>query len=85
MAFHIGTPPLPNEARGRLYRLAQANRLRRYCEQFGVDPVAVVAGRLQLDTTSICDVEGIIVPEPVDLHAVQYWTLDEHSTVPRRR
>jgi hypothetical protein len=54
----------------RMYRLAQAARLVRYCAEQGVDFADVSAGRVQPDLAPILDDDGKIVPEGVDILAV---------------
>ena len=44
--------PVSNEVAGQIYRLAQAQRLTRYCIERGVDPRLVSAGRLQIGPES---------------------------------
>jgi len=60
-----------DEVSGHMWRLAQTNRLRRYCEARGVDAEAVMAGRTDLDLSPICDHGGKIMPEPVDIDAAR--------------
>ena len=49
------------------YRVAQANRLVRYCIEQGADIAAVLTRAVAFDFTPICGPDGEIVPEEVDL------------------
>jgi hypothetical protein len=63
--------PESDEVAAHQYRLAQANRLLRFCRDNGVDPADVMNGQVQLDLDPICGVNGKITPEPADYDAVR--------------
>ena len=54
-----------------MYRLAQAERLKRYCDQYRIDFTAVLVGELTPDLTAIKDEHGQILPELIDLESVE--------------
>ena len=54
------------------YRVAQANRLVRYCIEQGADIAAVLTRSVAFDFTPICGPDGEIVPEEVDLAMAEY-------------
>ena len=54
------------------YRVAQANRLVRYCIDQGADIAAVLTREVAFDFTPICGPDGEIVPEAVDLAMAEY-------------
>lgn len=54
------------------FRMAQARRLLRFCGEAGLDPTAVIAGRVTPDLSSICDEGGRVIPDDADLAAVQW-------------
>lgn len=63
------TTPESNEVSCHQWRLAQANRLLRFAVAQGISNEDVLTGRI--DTAPICDANGKIVPEPVDVLAVE--------------
>jgi hypothetical protein len=63
--------PESNEVSAHQYRLAQTNRLRRFCDQCGVSADDVLAGRVDLDLDPICGPDGKIQPEAVDYVAAR--------------
>ena len=65
--------PASNEVSGHLWRLAQAGRLLRYCEGLGIDCAEVQSGARQLDLSPICDADGKIKPEAIDLAHAERW------------
>jgi len=54
------------------YRVAQANRLVRYCLDQGADIAAVLTRAVAFDFTPICGPDGEIVPEEVDFAMAEY-------------
>jgi predicted HicB family RNase H-like nuclease len=67
----VTTTPESDEVAGHQHRLAQANRLLRFCQANGVDPQEVMNGKIDLDLDSICDAHGKVVPESIDYEAVK--------------
>jgi hypothetical protein len=63
--------PESDEVAAHQFRLAQANRLRRFCAANSLDTEDVMAGRITVDLTSICGPDGRIQPEPIDFHGVR--------------
>jgi len=63
--------PESDEVAAYQYRLAQTNRLLRYCVEQGVDAQEVMAGRIKIDLDPICGQDGKIVPEDVDFRAIR--------------
>jgi hypothetical protein len=61
--------PESDEVAGHMYRLAQAARLIRFCQEFGFDIDEAMAGNV--DLTPIEDANGKIEPEAVDFEAVE--------------
>jgi hypothetical protein len=53
-----------DEAAGRAYRQAQANRLSRFCKEFGFNLADAMAGKV--DISPILDDRGKILPESID-------------------
>ncbi len=62
--------PESNQDFAHKVRLAQTNRLLRYCEEQGWDSRAVMAGELEVDLSPIHGADGTIRPEEVDYRAV---------------
>ena len=54
------------------YRVAQANRLVRYCVDQGADLADVVTRRSDFDFSPICGPDGEIVPEAIDFDVAAY-------------
>jgi hypothetical protein len=64
--------PEHDEVAAHQYRLAQANRVIRFCEAKGIDYSELIAGRLDKSVlVPIMDEDGTITPELVDLEAVK--------------
>ncbi len=63
--------PESDEVLAHEYRLAQAQRLLRFCREYGFDINELMAGRLEVDRTAIQDRRGKIVPEEQDFEAVR--------------
>jgi hypothetical protein len=54
------------------YRVAQANRLVRYCVDQGADLADVMTRRIDFDFSPICGPDGEIAPEDVDFDVAAY-------------
>lgn len=54
-----------------IYRLAQANRLQRFCADNSLNAEDVMAGKIDVDLTPICGPDGKIEPEAIDIRSVQ--------------
>ena len=64
--------PEPDEVAAHQWRLAQANRVIRFCEAEGIDYGELIAGRLDKSVlVPILDEDGTITPEPIDLEAAR--------------
>jgi hypothetical protein len=59
-----------DEVAAHQWRLAQANRLQRFCMAQGVDLKMVMSGEVDLDLSPICDKQGKIRPEQEDIDNV---------------
>ena len=59
-----------NEVAGHMFRLAQSNRLLRFCADRGVDAAAVMSGDVEIDLGPICGPDGMIQPEAIDYESL---------------
>ena len=73
-----------DEAAGRAYRQAQANRLRRFCEEFGFNLEDAMTGKV--DISPILDDRGKILPEAIDqTESMHYYVRELPRTLYRVR
>ena len=63
---------LDNMTAAHRYRVAQANRLVRYCVDQGADLAEVMTRQVPFDFSPICGPDGEIVPEDIDFDVASY-------------